>query len=154
MTEIACFIDGASRNKGPNTVRKAACAAVIFKDRVEEQRFARGVGDKNNNEAEFEALIHVLLILSSGNYPVPTIYCDSETVVKHVNKQWQLKKVLFLPYLKTILEIRAVYPFNLVQVPRKKVFLPDQLCRDLLDELEEEEERILIEANAISTKID
>ncbi len=140
---IRVFIDGAARNQGGPGPRRAAAAVVIFKNNKEIVRFVRGLGDRSNNEAEYEALIAALLICTMSDFEAPIIYSDSAVVVNHTNGKWQCKKKELLPYYLTVKEIRANYHFQIVQVPRAKVFLPDELCNLFLDEQDKEEQKLL-----------
>ncbi len=141
---IQCFIDGAARNQGTELDNDAACAVVIYKSGKEIVRFVRGLGNRNNNEAEFEALISCLLICSMANLPSPTIYSDSAVVVNHTNAKWECRTPSLLPYIMTIKEIKQQYSFQLLQVPRAKVHVPDTLCHLFLDKLEHEKKRLKI----------
>jgi ribonuclease HI len=143
MGNVTVLIDGASRNQGANTTKRAACAVVIFENRKEVQHFVRGLGDRTNNEAEYEALITALLICVNPDVAAPFIYSDSSVVVNHVNRKWQIKSPVLLPYYMTVNEIAQSYGFVLKEVPRNKVRLADQLCNMFLDQLEEEERRIM-----------
>lgn len=147
---IQCFIDGACRNQGTNLARRAAAAVVIFKSGKEIVRFARGLGDRSNNEAEYEALINALLILTMQDLPAPTIYSDSAVVVNHTTGRWECKSESLLPYYMTVQEIRNEYSFNIIQVPRSKVFLPDELCNRFLDEQEARERALLSRKRVVS----
>lgn len=111
----------------------------MFKSNKEIVRFARGLGDRSNNEAEYEALISALLILAMQDLPSPTIYSDSAVVVNHTNRRWACRSTVLLPYYMTVQEIRSEYQFQLIQVPRSKVSLADSLCNNFLDAQEIEE---------------
>ncbi len=139
---IQCFIDGASRKPFNSDEMKAACATVIFKSGKEIVRFVRGLGNRTNNEAEYEALITTLLICSMWELPAPTIYSDSEIVVKYTNNKWECRNKILLPYYMTVRDLQTSYSFQIKQVPRKKVFLPDDLCNKFLDQQVEEERRL------------
>lgn len=143
MSNYTVLIDGASRNQGANKPRRAACAVVIFENKTEIVRFSRGLGDRSNNEAEYEALVSALLICTMSDIATPVIYSDSSVVVNHVKRKWDIKSPELLPYWMTVNEIAASYGFHIKEVPRKKVALADQLCNIFLDRLEEEEKRII-----------
>lgn len=135
LTEV--FIDGACRNNGnPALPNFAACAVVIYQNRQEVVRIARGLGDRTNNEAEYEALIHALLICSVS-YIDPVIFSDSALVVNQTNGTWKCLNQSLFPFYKTVQDIKAEYNFQLVHVPRKFVRVADRLCNTCLDELEQ-----------------
>ena len=57
---IEVFCDGASRGQGQKKVGDAACAVVVYKNRKKIAQFARGLGHRSNNEAEYEAVKQML----------------------------------------------------------------------------------------------
>jgi ribonuclease HI len=138
-TEV--FIDGASRNNGVvGREIEAACACVIYKNRKEVVRFARGLGSRTNNEAEYEALLAALLLLVMSDLSRPIIYSDSAVVVNQVKGLWACRAPGLLPLYLSVKEIEQQYPFDLRQVSRNRVFLPDELCNQFLDQLEAEKQ--------------
>jgi ribonuclease HI len=144
---ITVFIDGACRNNGSkDQPSDAAAAVVIYRNRKEIARFVRGVGRVTNNIAEYEALISALLICSMMDFPRPVIYSDSLLVVNHTKGIWQCKSADLLPFYMTVKEIQAEFVFDIVHVPRKRVFIPDHLCNIFLDELEEKRKALKIPA--------
>lgn len=132
------FIDGAARNQGSNKPNVSACACVIYKNKKEVVRFARPLGSRTNNEAEYQALIDCLLICSMSDFYRPIIYSDSALVVNHTKGIWKCRSEELLSYYLTVAEIQSEYLFDIIQVPRKKVWLPDQLCNMALDKFEEQ----------------
>jgi ribonuclease HI len=135
---IQCFIDGAARNQGSAKLTDAACACVIFKNRKEIARYARPLGARTNNAAEYEALITCLLMCSMSDFNRPIIFSDSAVVVNHTKGIWKCRSEELLPYYLAVQAIKNEYVFDIVQVPRDKVWLPDKLCNIALDDLEKE----------------
>lgn len=132
-----CFIDGACRNNGSKEVEpEAACAAMIYKNKKEVFRFARELGNRTNNQAEYEALILCLTMCIAADIPRPIIYSDSQVVVNQMNGVWESVDPGLLPFYLTATRLKANYNFDLVKVPRSKVFYPDELCNQVLDELQ------------------
>jgi ribonuclease HI len=99
-------------------------------------QFARGLGKRNNNEAEYEAVIAGLLICSMADLLDPIIYTDSALVANQINGKWKCKKDNLIPLLMTVEEIREEYNFRVVQVPRAFVWEPDSLANTFLDGLQ------------------
>lgn len=130
---VEAFIDGASRKKENEDIRHAACAAVIYNKRKEVLRLVRLLGNRDHNEAEYEALILCLSLLWGSGFVSPIIYSDSAVVVNQVNGKWEVKSPKLIPYHLTVMEIKAEFDFRLEQVPRTKVFIPDELCNNILD---------------------
>lgn len=134
---IEVFCDGASRGQGQKRFGEASCAAVVYKNRKKVAQFARGLGARTNNEAEYEAVIAALLICSMSDFIDPIIYTDSAVVANHVNGKWECKNAALVPLLMTIEDIREEYSFRVVQVDRSFVWEADYLANAFLDELKE-----------------
>lgn len=139
---ITAFIDGASRSQGTNQPTEGVAACVVYSNKKEIARFAQGLGPVSNNYAEYSALINVLLICSMMDTPKPIIYCDSQLVVKHVLGIWKCKSADLLPLYMTVQLIQKDYDFELIQVPRKIVFVPDKMCNEFLDQLAAERKKL------------
>jgi ribonuclease HI len=134
---IEVFCDGASRGQGQKKFGEASCAAVVYKNKKKIAQFARGLGRRTNNEAEYEAVIAGLLICSLSDLIDPIIYTDSAVVANQINGKWKCKNASLMPLLMTIQEIRSEYKFRVVQVPRTFVWEPDMLSNEFLNQLEE-----------------
>lgn len=139
---IEVFCDGASRGQGQKKLGEAACSAVVYRNRKKIAQFARGLGPRTNNEAEYEAVIAGLLICSMADLVDPIIYTDSAVVANQVNGRWKCKSATLMPLLMTIEEIRAEFNFRVVQVKRSFVWEPDSLANIFLDELEIRKEQM------------
>ena len=133
---IEVFCDGASRGQGQKKVGEAACATVVYKNRKKGAQFARGLGQRSNNEAEYEAVIAGLLVCSMSDFLDPIIYTDSAVVANQINGKWKCKNESLMPLLMTIEDIREEYKFRVFQVPRNFVWEPDSLANEFLDQLE------------------
>lgn len=133
---IEVFCDGASRGQGQKKIGEASCAAVVYRNRKKVAQFARGLGPRTNNEAEYEAVIAGLLICSMADLIDPIIYTDSAVVANQINGRWKCKNEVLIPLLMTVEEIREEYNFRVVQVPRAFVWEPDSLAKTFLDSLE------------------
>jgi len=139
---IEVFCDGASRGQGQKKYGESACAAVVYKNKKKVAQFARGLGRRTNNEAEYEAVITGLLICSMSDFIDPIIYTDSAVVANQVNSKWICKNQALIPLLMTIEEIKSEYRFRLIQVPRKFVWEPDKLSNQFLDQLRNKKQSI------------
>lgn len=139
---IEVFCDGASRGQGQKKFGEAACSAVVYRNRKKIAQFARGLGPRTNNEAEYEAVIAGLLICSMADLADPIIYTDSAVVANQVNGKWKCKNPTLIPLLMTIEEIKDEFNFRVVQVKRSFVWEPDALANAFLDELELRKEHI------------
>lgn len=139
---IEVFCDGASRGQGQKKIGEASCAVVVYKNRKKIAQFARGLGKRSNNEAEYEAVIAGLLICSMSDFLDPILYTDSAVVANHINGNWKCKNKSLLPLLMTVQDIREEFKFRLVQVQRNFVWEPDALCNQFLDTLEKRKSRL------------
>jgi ribonuclease HI len=139
---IEVFCDGASRGQGQKKFGEAACSAVVYRNRKKIAQFARGLGPRTNNEAEYEAVIAGLLICSMADLSDPIIYTDSAVVANQVSGKWKCKNDSLMPLLMTIEEIRSEFNFRVVQVNRSFVWEPDSLANTFLNELEARKEYI------------
>lgn len=133
---IEVFCDGASRGQGQKKMGEAACATVVYKNRKKVAQFARGLGKRTNNEAEYEAVIAGLLICSMSDFIDPIIYTDSAVVANQINGKWRCKNEALIPLLMTVEDIREEYKFRVIQIPRAFVWEPDMLANEFLDQLE------------------
>lgn len=139
---VEVFCDGASRGQGQKKFGEASCAAVVYKNRKKVAQFARGLGPRTNNEAEYEAVISGLLICSMADLLDPIIYTDSAVVANQVNGKWRCKNESLLPLLMTIEEIKEEFNFRIVQVKRNYVWEADGLANQFLDNLHFRKEEI------------
>jgi len=139
---IEVFCDGASRGQGQKKYGEAACSVVVYRNRKKIAQFARGLGRRTNNEAEYEAVIAGLLICSMADLTDPIIYTDSSFVANQVNGNFKCKSPTLIPLLMTIEEIKDEFNFRVVQVKRDFVWEPDALANAFLDELELRKEHI------------
>lgn len=132
------FVDGAARGQGMTDDPKRGNAAIgiaIFKNQELVGQYARALGRRSNNEAEYEALITGLLICWSADIPDPLFYSDSQMVVNQVTGQVQCRSPLLIPLLATVVELQKIYTFRIKHVPRKYVRVADKLAKDTLDDL-------------------
>lgn len=132
---IEVYVDGAARGQGSSNPVQAACGIVIYKNGKLIGQFARGLGSRTNNEAEYEAVLNGIMICWAAGLVDPIIYSDSTLVVNQVNKVWKCnpKNHNLVPYLLTIWDIMEVYHFRLQHVNRNKVKQADSLANDFLD---------------------
>jgi len=140
---IEVFCDGASRGQGQKKIGEASCAVVVYKNRRKVAQFARGLGQRTNNEAEYEAVIAALLICSMSDFKDPIIYTDSAVVANHISGKWRCKNATLIPLLMTIEDIEEEYPFRVLQVPRSFVWEADMLANEFLDQLKERKQNII-----------
>lgn len=129
---IEIYIDGGSSPEA------SAIGVVIYRDQKRIAAFGRGLGRRSSIEAEYEALIHALLLAWSAKMDNPTIYSDAEVMVAQVLGKARCKAKRLLPLLDAVLRIRQGYQFRLQAVPRDYVWEADKLAKDVLRELRDE----------------
>lgn len=135
MAVYEIFVDGASRGQGREKLGLASCAVVIYRNQKLVGQFARGLGRRTNNEAEYEAVLTGLIMAWAADLKDPLIWSDSQLVVNQVNGIWQCHHESLLPLLLSIREIQEEFRFRLQYVPRKNVGDADYLAKAFLDQL-------------------
>jgi ribonuclease HI len=136
MEKIVMYTDGGSRNNpGP-------AAVGVFIETLKKQ-YGHFIGEKTNNEAEYEAVILGLKKIKqiigkdkSKNIEVE-IYLDSEFVARQMNHQYKVKEPelqkLFLEVWNLMLDFGKVV---FKHIPREKNKVADKLVNQALDEKE------------------
>lgn len=132
------YTDGGSRNNpGP-------AAIGVFIETLQKQ-FGHFIGEKTNNEAEYEAVIYGLKKLKQiiGKEKAKEIeveiYLDSEFVAKQMKHEYKVKEKhlqgLFLEVWNLMLDFGKV-TFN--HIPREKNITADKLVNEALDDKEKQ----------------
>lgn len=130
------YTDGGSRNNpGP-------AAVGIFIETLHKQ-YGHYIGEKTNNEAEYEAVIlglgkiKHLIGKEKAKHTEVEIYLDSEFVERQMNHQYKVKEEdlqkLFLEVWNMMLDFGKV-TFN--HIPREKNKIADKMVNEALDEKE------------------
>lgn len=135
---IEVFCDGASRGQGSIDPGEAACGVLIYRNKKLIGQFARGLGRRSNNEAEYEAVLNAIMMCWAADLSDPIIYSDSKLVVFQVNGDWQCKASALVPYLLTIQDIQEVFRFRIKYAPRDShgIKMADALANEFLDNLQ------------------
>ncbi|MCA1807616.1 MAG: ribonuclease HI family protein [Actinobacteria bacterium] len=142
MSLYEVYVDGASRGQGSKNsdgtrekLGHGAAAVLIYKNKKLIGQYARGLGKVSNNVAEYEAVLLGLIMCWSADLERPIVYCDSETIVNQILGKSNCKSENLLPLLRSVKEIELVYPFTIVQVPRKDVSEADALADAFLNQM-------------------
>ncbi len=135
MAVYECYVDGASRGQGVKPIGYGAIAVVIFRNHKKIGEFARALGQRTNNEAEYEAVFTAVMMCWAADLSDPLIYSDSQLVTNQVNGLWQVKQASLYPIWHSISQIAEVYHFRVRQVPRNHVSLADALANQVLDDV-------------------
>lgn len=142
MEKIVMYTDGGSRNNpGP-------AAVGVYVETLRKQ-YGHYIGQKTNNEAEYEAVIFGLKKIKqlSGKDRIKDteieIYLDSELVERQLNHVYKIKEEkiqkLFIEVWNMMLDFGKV-TFN--HIPREKNKVADNLVNKALDE-EEKQTRLI-----------
>lgn len=131
------FVDGAARGQGTGKMGEAAAGCVIFSNKKKIGQYARGLGKRTNNEAEYEAVLLGLLFCWAADLRDPVIYSDSMLVVKQVMGEWNCNTEVLRPLLLSIQEVAEEFRFRIIHVPRAEVTIADVLVKDFLDNYQE-----------------
>jgi ribonuclease HI len=136
--KIKMFTDGGSRNNpGP--------AGIGVWIETLDKKYGEYIGEKTNNEAEYEALIYGLKKLKqilgkdkTKQYEVEC-YLDSELVVKQLNHEYKLKdenvQRNFIEIWNLMLDFKNV---KIIHIPREENCIADKLVNEALDKREKQ----------------
>lgn len=133
QNRITIYTDGGSRNNpGP--------AAIGIWIETLNKKYSEYIGEKTNNEAEYEALIFglkkVKQLAGKEKSRETEVECllDSELVVKQLNHRYKLKekhiREFFLEIWNLMLDFKSV---SFVHIPRKKNSVADALVNEALN---------------------
>ena len=128
---IKVFVDGASRgNPGP------AGVGVVLTDcednlLIEDSRF---LGERTNNQAEYEALIFGLSRVKEINPQSVKVFSDSELMVKQMSGEYRVKNEMLKPLFKEAADLcDTLSKVEIVQIPREENKRADQLANFSID---------------------
>lgn len=138
MQKIKMYTDGGSRNNpGP--------AAIGILIETLDKKYGEYIGEKTNNEAEWEALIFGLKKIKSLIGKEKTketeveCYLDSELVVKQLNHEYKLKEEYiqknFITIWNLMLDFQKV---TFHHIMREKNKIADALVNEALDNREKQ----------------
>jgi ribonuclease HI len=137
MKKITIFIDGGSRgNPGP-----AAFGVVFATEKGEiSKRYSEFLGEKTNNEAEYEALIFALKKAKAvfGRERLKDIFfevkSDSELLVKQMNGEYKIKNPEIQQLFLKAWNLKVDFPnLKISLIPREENKEADRLVNEILD---------------------
>ena len=125
--KITLYIDGAADLHS----KTAGIGGVIYNSDEEIFSFSEYLHDSTNNEAEYGALIAGLKYLIKLNLLSPTIYSDSELIVKQVNGEYRVKNDrMIILYNEVINLLSSFNSWSLIHVLRDKNKVADKLANE------------------------
>ena len=148
--EIVMYTDGGSRgNPGPAGIgvwistqggSLPAGRRGAFGGETLDKKFGKYIGEKTNNEAEYEALIFGLKklksIIGKAKSKQTEIKCflDSELIVKQLNHEYKLRDARIQKYFIEIWNLALDFKkVSYLHVPREENKIADSLVNEALD---------------------
>jgi len=134
MSKILMKVDGACYPNPGNM----AIGIVIYKDGELFTRISEAIGYGTNNIAEYKALIRGLEEVKKINPERIDVYCDSQLVVKQINKKYKVKNKGIIPLFNRVEEIIRTIPGKIYFIwdRRDNNFMADGLAKRALAEEE------------------
>jgi len=125
--KITLYIDGAADLHS----KTAGIGGVIYNSDEEIFSFSEYLHDSTNNEAEYGALITGLKYLIKLNLLNPTIYSDSELIVKQVNGEYRVKNDRMITLYNEVINLLSSFTsWSLIHVLRDKNKVADKLANE------------------------
>jgi phosphoglycerate dehydrogenase-like enzyme/ribonuclease HI len=134
MAKVLMKVDGACYPNPGNM----AIGIVIYKDGELLKKISEAIGYGTNNIAEYKALIRGLEEAKKINPERIDVYCDSQLVVKQLNKKYKVKNKGIIPLFNRVEEIIRTIPGKVYFVwnSRDNNFMADGLAKRALIEEE------------------
>jgi len=134
MTKILMKVDGACYPNPGNM----AIGIVIYKDGELFKKISEAIGYGTNNIAEYKALIRGLEEVKKIEPDRIDIYCDSQLVVKQLNKIYKVRDTGIIPLFNRVKEIVQTIPGKIYFIwdRRDNNFMADSLAKRALSEEE------------------
>ena len=134
MSKILMKVDGACYPNPGNM----AIGIVIYKDGELFNKISEAIGYGTNNIAEYKALIRGLEEAKKINPERIDVYCDSQLVVKQLNKIYKVKNKGIIPLFNRVEEIIRSVPGKIYFIwdRRDNNFVADGLAKRALTEEE------------------
>ena len=130
MSKILMKVDGACYPNPGNM----AIGIVIYKDGKLFKKISEAIGYGTNNIAEYRALIRGLEEAKEINPERIDIYCDSQLIVKQLNKKYKVKNKGLIPLFSRAEEIIRTIPGKTYFIwnRRDDNFMADSLAKNAL----------------------
>jgi len=134
MSKILMKVDGACYPNPGNM----AIGIVIYKDGELFKKISEAIGYGTNNIAEYKALIRGLEEAKKINPDRIDVYCDSQLVVKQLNKRYKVKNKGIIPLFNRVEEIVQTISGKIYFIwdRRDNNFVADGLAKKALAEEE------------------
>lgn len=130
--KLVIYTDGGARgNPGP-----AAIGIVIYDSRGKLlKKFAKYLGERTNNEAEYEAVIQGLLFARNLKTQIAEFKLDSELIARQLNYIYRVREKRMLEFVLRIRNLETNFKkVSYRYVPREKNAVADRLVNECLDD--------------------
>lgn len=127
---LKIYCDGGARgNPGP-----AGIGVVLIDDEGREKKFKKFLGQRTNNQAEYEAVLFGLKM--AKNYKIINFYLDSELVVRQLKGEYKIKNESLGSWLIKIRNeiIKRDLKVSFNYIPRARNQQADKLVNQAIDE--------------------
>lgn len=141
--KVHIYCDGASRgNPGPASFGVVALrdedadfSLNAFKKHPQKPLFtgSQKIGIKTNNEAEYAALIFALGECAARSLMHPTIYSDSQLVIRQMKGEYKVKDAKMRGHFIAAQDLARKVEPEFVHIPREKNEIADYLANAALD---------------------
>ncbi|MBU4509779.1 reverse transcriptase-like protein [bacterium] len=134
MTKVLMKVDGACYPNPGNM----GIGIVIYRDGVLVKKISEAIGYGTNNIAEYKALIRGLEEVKKINPERIDVYCDSQLVVKQLNREYKVKNKGIIPLFNKVNEICQTIPGKIYFIwhRRDNNFVADGLAKKAISEEE------------------
>jgi len=134
MSKILMKVDGAC-NPNPGNM---GIGIVIYKDGELIKKISEAIGHGTNNIAEYKALIRGLEEAKKINPERIDAYCDSQLVVKQLNRKYKVRNKGIIPLFNKVNEICQTFPGKIYFIwhGRDNNFVADGLAKKAISEKE------------------
>lgn len=135
MKTCLVYTDGAARgNPGPAGAGWVVCDAAgtpLFQNK-------KFLGERTNNQAEYQALLLALAELRETVPPAESvlkIFLDSELVVRQLKGEYKVKNEGLKPlFRETVLTLSRFSGYSIQHIPREQNRRADQLANEAMDD--------------------
>lgn len=135
---LVVITDGASRGNNISEVpSRAAVGFVAIQEGTVQKEYAKVVGDKTNNEAEYLAILVALkwLLQDGRTKQAITLKSDAQVVVRQINGEYSCNKEHLQILLKRVNSLKSNFSNLKIEfVPREETIGADNLANRALDE--------------------
>ena len=134
MSKILMKVDGAC-NPNPGNM---GIGIVIYKNGKLFKKISEAIGHGTNNIAEYKALIRGLEEVKKINPERIDTYCDSQLVVKQLNRKYKVRNKGIIPLFNKVNEICQTFPGKIYFIwhGRDNNFVADGLAKKAISEKE------------------